>query len=168
MTLEESLNAQVARRAALIARNSVLSSLIISEQQSYQDWVAQNNWTEAKRHSDAVSAYDAERTGNENLIAGITPSIDALREALKATTAQATANAALTQAQASLSPEQLYQLQLKNIEADKQAEAEKIAVAAKAEADKKIYAQKNTQYLIIAGVVIAVLIIGVFAWKKFF
>ena len=41
-------------------------------------------------------------------------------------------------------------------------------VAAEAEAATKLFAQKNTQYLIIGGIVIAFLIVGVFAWKKFF
>lgn len=163
------------QKATLIQANNNLNDTIAKETASYNQWEAAGNDTEAHRHSDAVKTLQAQVNGNNAKLNVINQTLPILQaqyqaqvDAQNAANAQAQAQAAVTAAQANLTPDQQYQLQLAQIQAQQQAAATAAAAAQKSltEEQAAAAAAATKKNWLIGGVIaIAVIIAGFIVYK---
>jgi hypothetical protein len=173
MTLTETITAQSNQRAGLVAENQSLQQQIGLQNTAYADWVAIGNYTEAHKHSDLVDSYNASFQGNLTLISSLNSSITSLQSQATALASQTQANANLTNANSKLTPEQLTALHLAEIKGQQDLAKLNAENASKAQSDTeanklKLYAQKNTTYIIYGVIGVVLIFVGVLVWKKLF
>lgn len=137
---------------------------IKKEQQSYKDWVANGNWDEAHRHSDAADVLASRNSAIQTMLPALKTTLQSLQD--QKTIALSAQSAVIAQANADvnkpgLTPEQQFQLQLAKINADNAA-----AATNKSATDLAKAAATTNQKYWIAAIVIVIVSIAAFMYFK--
>lgn len=168
-TIDDRIKAVSDEIAAKELRLAQLPALIVTRRGDVQRAVDSGNSAEAKKAMSETNAMIAEQGALPGQIAQLKQVLSDLQEqkriqnqAEAANIEQVQATAALTQSQANLTPEQLFQLQLEQIKGNTEANKAKMLQADK---DAAATAQSKKNMIIAAVALTVVVIVGVIIYK---